>query len=128
MADKVIKGKNFELEAKLMSLQPLLTRRDAIGYAAARNTRILSDALTEFFNFRSDVMRTYGEKETNENGEPTGGLFINADNPHYKDVVDEITKLGNIEQEVSLMTVCSEDVIGKLSGEEILSIDWMFSE
>ena len=128
MAEKLIKEKNFELEGKLSSLQSLLRRRDKIGYAAARNTRILSDALTEFFNFRSDIMRKYGKEETDEDGKPTGQLFIKADNPHYKEAVDEITKLGNIEQEVSIMTIDSEDVIGTLSGEEILSIDWMFSE
>lgn len=125
---KNIKEKNSELESKLMSLQPLLQRRDIVGYAAARNTRTLMDTLTEYINFKNDIMCKYGEEEKDEEGNPTGKIYISSDNPDYDQILKDFTEICNIEHDVQIMTLEYEKVIDVLSGEEILSIDWMLED
>ena len=38
---------------------PLLSHRDIVGYAAARNTRVLSRSLTEYTAFRDRLVEKY---------------------------------------------------------------------
>ena len=58
-----MKYKNAQLAAMLDSLEPLMKRKDSIGYIAARNARIISDALREYFDFRNELVRKYGEED-----------------------------------------------------------------
>ena len=44
--------KNSEVFERLHSLKPLLSRRDRIGYIAARNYRFLSNSLVEYETIR----------------------------------------------------------------------------
>ena len=124
----IVKIKNYELEARLMSLQPFLKRRDMLGYAAARNTRTFTETLTEYFNFKNDIARKYGKAETDSEGKPTGKVYIPSDDPNYEKVLKEINDISNIEHEVKFMTLDYVDVIENLSGEEILQIDWMLTD
>ena len=48
-----MKISNIKMEQMLMNLKPILPQRNKIGYIAARNTRILKDALTEYFSSRT---------------------------------------------------------------------------
>lgn len=122
------KFKNIEMEQMVKALEPLLGRTDMIGYAAARNTRILNDEMTEYLTRRDELVRKYGDPETDENGNLTGlhRLFIGSEN--WKAYESEITEWALIEHEPNLMKIKAEDVIGKLSGTEILRIDWMIKE
>ena len=107
----------------MMSLHPLLPHRDEIGYVAARNTRILRDALTEFLMFKNELIRKYGELD-----EKTGDITILSGTPSFDKFKEEFSKYTNIEQEVDIMTVKYDVVIGLLNGEEILAIDWMLED
>ena len=110
----------------LRQLQPLLSHRDKIGYVAARNYRVLSDALTEYELFRQSLIEKYGEEYIKEDG--TSEIRIKMDTPAFRSFCDEIAPFDSIEHEVELMTTPFTDAIGHLSGEEILSIDWMLTE
>ena len=107
----------------MISLQPILPHRDKIGYAAARNTRILRDALTEFLAFKNELIRKYGQLD-----EATGDISIFAGTPNFDKFKEEFSAYADIEQEVDIMPVKYEDVIGLLNGEEILEIDWMLED
>ena len=113
--------RNAQLDAMAVSLQSLLERRDKIGYIAARNTRIIMDALTEYYRFRNELVAKYGE-------EIDGQMQLSYTSPKFKQFSQEFKDIQNAQQDLDLMTLDYEDVIGELSGEEILLLDWMLEE
>ena len=120
------KLKNIQMAGMLGSLNPLLSRRDKIGYIAARNYRILTESLTEYETFRNSLIEKYGEEITDENGHVTVGIRV--DSPNFKTFCDEMAPFNEMEHEVELMIGKYADVIGCLSGEELLAVDWMFED
>lgn len=118
--------KNAQMMIMLNQLRPLLTRRDKLGYVVARNYRILSESLTEYEMFRRDLIEKYGEDGKDEHGGPVKQIKI--DSPSFKAFCDELTPFNEMEHEVEFMTVKYDETIGYLSGEEILSIDWMLED
>lgn len=116
---------NAEMDVMLNALEPLLERRDLIGYAAARNTRILQSELTEYYQRRDELVRTYGEPNTDENGNPDGTYSIRSDSENWPKFEKGLEQFAAIEHDPQLMTVPGEEAIGQLSGQEVLSIDWM---
>lgn len=125
---KKLLKKNSELVAMMHQLEPVLSQRNRIGYAAARNFRILSDTLTEYNQFKMELIEKYGEPDKAEDGTELPTVSIKVGSPSFKLFCDEMAPYNNMEHEVELMTVKFEDVIDVLSGEEILGIDWMLEE
>ena len=120
------KLKNAQMVAMLNQLQPILSHRDKIGYIAARNYRILSECLTEYEAFRNSLIEKYGEETKDDRGRPIIGVKV--DSPNFKLFCDELAPFNEMEHEVEIMTAKYDDVIGCLSGEEALSIDWMLED
>lgn len=106
-------------------LRPILPHRDKVGYVAARNTRILGDTLTEFLNFKMELIRKYGEVDRDEFGNELNTISINTISPAFESFSEEFEPIRNIEHEVDLMTLRYDEIIGLLNGEEILRLDWM---
>ena len=127
MLKKFLK-KNSELVVMLHQLEPVIAQRNRIGYVAARNYRILSDALIEYNQFKNELIEKYGTPDKAENGTELPTASIKVGSPQFKSFCDEMAQYNNIEQQVELMTVKYEDTVGVLSGEEILSIDWMLED
>ena len=120
---------NLEMVAMVQELRPLLSHRDIVGYAAARNTRVLSRSLTEYTAFRDRLVEKYGEPEPDgDAGRETGRIVLKMDSPKFQEFLNELEPFNVMEHEVELMTLKYGDVIGALSGEEILSIDWMLED
>ncbi len=119
--------KNSEMVLMLRSLEPVLSQRNKIGYVAARNHRLISEALTEYNSFRNQLVSKYGEPEIN-NGVETGMVMLKFDSPNFKQFSDEMAPINEIEQELNILTIKYEDTIGLLSGAEIIAIDWMLEE
>lgn len=120
------KLKNAQMVAMLNQLQPILSHRDKIGYIAARNYRILSECLTEYEAFRNSLIEKYGEETKDDRGRPIIGVKV--DSPNFKLFCDELAPFNEMEHEVEIMTAKYDVVIGCLSGEEVLSIDWMLED
>lgn len=120
------KLKNAQMVAMLNQLQPILSHRDKIGYIAARNYRILSECLTEYEAFRNSLIEKYGEETKDDRGRPI--ISVKVDSPNFKLFCDELAPFNEMEHEVEIMTAKYDDVIGCLSGEEVLSIDWMLED
>ena len=119
---------NEQMNAMLNALVPFLDRRDVIGYAAARNTRILQEELSEYTPIRNELLLKYGEKEISKDGQPTGGVLLRLDSPHFGEFAKEIDEFAKLEHEPKLFKVKFEQAIGVLSGSELLEIEWMFEE
>lgn len=125
---KKLTKKNSELALMLRQLTPILSQRNRLGYVAARNFRILSDALTEHHQFEMELIEKYGEPDKAEDGTELPTVSIKIGSPNFKKFCDEMVPYNNIEQEVEIMTAKFEDTDGVLSGEEIIGIDWMLED
>lgn len=123
-----MKYTNAQMEVMLKSLKPLLERRDIIGYAAARNSRVLRDELTEFHAKRDELVLKYGESETDEDGNPTGQFYISVASPKFSEFVDAISVFDSLEHEPNLFKIKYDEAIGKLTGTELLECEWMFED
>lgn len=123
-----LKKKNIELEMMLTDLQSILPHRDKAGYVAARNTRIIKDTLTEYLDFKVDLIRKYGKADKDSEGNDLDTISIYPDSPEFEAFSKEFDEIKNIEHEVDIMTMNYDEVIGILNGEEILMFDWMFTE
>lgn len=116
---------NFRMEEMVRSLEPLMKRRDLIGYAAARNMRILLSDLTEFEKMKDDLIEQYGTDHVGEDGKPTGRKQVTPDNPKFAEFIAKLNEIGYIEHKPNIMKIVDDDVIGSLSGQEIFDASWM---
>lgn len=126
--DKTFKMTNDLMVRRADSLEPFLDRDDFIGYIAARNVRKLQEESMEYTKFRNDIIGKYGTKVTDENGNETGEISLPATDPHFDEVISKIEEFANIKHEVTIFTITYDDVKGKLTGREILQIDWMIED
>lgn len=118
--------KNIQMLEMIAQLKPLLSHRDKIGYAAARNYRIFANSLTEYMAFRNALIEKYGE--TGKDDDDQSIVQISVNSPKFKMFCDELEPYNNTEHEVDLMIAKYDDAINVLTGEEILSIDWMLED
>ena len=114
---------NVEMETMLGQVQSVLGHVDKV----ARNTRILNTALTEYFQIKQELITKYGEKEIID-GEPTGRIVVTPKSEHFKEFEKEFSEIATIKHEVEFMKLNYNEVIGILSGEEILKLDWMLED
>jgi hypothetical protein len=113
------------MELMIKSLEPLLERTDIVGYAAARNTRILMNEIQEYVARREELVTKYGEEVLDDDGNPTGQVQLRFDSPRFKDYSDEISEWAEYEHEPPIYKIPAEECIGVISGKQILDIDWM---
>ena len=119
---------NEQMRLMLQSLEAVIDRTDIIGYAAARNTRALRDCAAEYLGRVDELVREYGEPVTDEQGEPTGGLVVPFESPRWAEFESKLAEWGSIEHEPTLYLVPYPEAIGKISGTQLLALDWMFEE
>lgn len=119
--------RNIDMFQMINSLNDLLDRKDLIGYAAARNTRLLTNECAEFIKRRDELIQEYGEPVRDENGNTTGDMKVSMTSPCFSKFVDELEKFGEIKHEVNIFTIPESEVIGSLSGREILELEWMLT-
>ena len=113
---------NIQLERMLESITPHLKRRDLIGYACARNYRILSTELQEYASIKNALLQELGDSA--EGGVPS----ISPTSPNYQTFIERFEPIANVEHDVPIMPLKYTDVVGELTGEEILDIDWMLED
>ena len=123
-----MKFKNAEMEQMVGALGKHLERRDVIGYAAARNTRVLCGELEEYMKVRDELILKYGEPDVDEDGNQKDTVSLKFDSPLFADFSAELEKFAAIEHEPNVFKLKYEQAIGELSGSELLELDWMFEE
>ena len=113
---------NAQLERMLASITPHLGRRDLIGYVCARNVRVLRDALADYVDAKNALLAECGG--VRDDGVP----YIEPSMPRYAEFIARFEPIASVEQEVAVMPLRYTDVVGELTGEEILAIDWMLED
>ena len=91
--------KNIEMEQMIASLEPLLERTDKIGYAAARNTRILQSCAMEYLERREQLIAKHGTPRLDDEGNPTGVSEIRIGSEEFDAYAAEIEEWALIEHE-----------------------------
>lgn len=122
------KFSNAQMELMIETLKRFLPQKNRIGYVAARNTRLLATETTEYFKIRNEMIVKYGKPEVDEDGNELGSVSISIGSREHKQFNEAMKEYASIEHEVSIMKLKYSEVIGILSGEEILSIDWMLED
>lgn len=117
--------KNIEMERMLTQLQPLLGRTDLIGYAAARNTRILRSEAKEYLDLRTNLIIKYGSPKVGSDGRETGEYELRFDSPHWKKYEDEVSTWALIEHKPKIFKIKADEAVGKLTGQQMLDLEWM---
>ena len=116
--------RNDEMAAMADACIPHLRDGGLLGYACARNYRMLTTASLEYSAMRDDLVRRYGEKEYDADGRETGAT-ITKDSPNWTKLTDALADFAGIEHEVEVFAVAASALVGILSGEEMLRIGWM---
>lgn len=120
-----MKFKNYEMENMIATLSNYLERRDMIGYAAAKNIQILQNEAKVYINLKDELIEKYGEPVNDEQGLFTGQYRLNINSDEIEKYKEEIETFAKAEGEPNLYKIKPEDVIGELSGKEILELHWM---
>lgn len=119
---------NYQLEQMVKQLEPFLERHDLVGYAAARNTRLLMSELTEFNEAREAAIREFGTEQEDKDGNPTGTITVDPGSEGFDKFAERMEQLLTVEHEYTPFKIAYSEVIGALSGSEILEIDWMLED
>lgn len=116
--------KNVEMDNMITALDAFLDRTDKIGYAAARNTRILGNEASEYLVRKEKLIFKYGEEDA-ENGHSS----IGPSSPNFELFVKELEEWAYIEHDVQVYTITREEAEQSgLSYREMAGIIWMITE
>lgn len=119
---------NLQCLEMIESLKPMMTRRDIIGYAAARNTRRLADACQDYMRIRESLLVEYGEQVTGPDGKPTGEIVLSSLSGNFPKYQAEIEQIEEVANEVDVFRIDYSEVVNRLTGDEIIAIDWMLKD
>lgn len=119
---------NLEMERVVEVLNPLLDRADMIGYVAARNVKAVKDALQPYMQTKDALVMKFGREVQDDHGNPTGVTMVAESDECYQEFLEEIIPIASDIQDVEIRKLKYEDVAGKLSGNEILALDFMLEE
>lgn len=119
-----MKYTNKQLEAMANSLAPVLKIRTLVGYKAAVNMRAIMDAIEDYMTFKDGLIREFGTEVKDESGIVVN-FAVTPECEGYQVFLSRLGEVSEIERDVDIMKATPDDVIGVLSGEEIMAIDWM---
>lgn len=108
------------------ALVPLLGRTDSLGYAAAYNTRTLTNEAIEYIQLHQQKLEEYGTPVLDDHGNQTGQYELEVASPNFERFRDETRDFALMEHDFEPYTVPVADAMGKVSGSQMLSVQWMF--
>lgn len=116
------------MEAMIDSMEPFLDDSGLLGYSVARNIRKLQDGCKEYANKKVEIVKKYGEKELDSDGNETGNFIVKETAEGFKEAAEELDKFGLIEHEVELFKIPISEAMGKMTGRQILELGFMFED
>ena len=119
---------NMQMDAMREVAAKHLDRRDMIGYACARNVRALEDELREYLDVKDALVVEYGAAEEDEEGNPTGSYRFVPGSEEHRAFLRELAPYMDVTGDPRIMKLKYEEAIGKLTGQELIELDWMFED
>lgn len=114
-----MKATSLELDQMLYTMGPLLERKGLIGMVAARNTRVIRDAIQEYTAIKMELIQKYGKDDGK------GGISIDPTFESFEEFQKELEPYANATHSIEIMTVPLRDVMNDLTGNEMLALSWM---
>lgn len=112
------------LEPMARSLEPLLKMRDVVGYKAALNMRAIRPALEEYEAARNGLIREFGDEVKDDEGRVVD-VAVTPESEGFGEFMARLAEISAVEHEIALHMASTDEVIGRLSGEEMLAAAWM---
>lgn len=116
--------RNDQLAAFEETCERHLGDKGVLGYACARNARMMTFANAEYIQARAAAIRRHGDEVRNDKGRVTGHT-ISPESEGWDAYREEMAPLDAMEHEVDVVRVPAVDLIGELSGAEMLALDFM---
>lgn len=114
-----MKASSIELDQMLYTMGPLLERKGLIGMVAAKNTRMIRDAIQEYTAIKMELITKYGKEDEN------GNISIDPTFAEFTDFQKELEPYAKATHSIEIMTVPLCDVMNDLTGNEMLALSWM---
>ena len=115
---------NVEIDmyvTQLTQLAPKTTGK--LGYAIAKNLRVLNNELVEYRKIKDDTIKQFGELSE------SGYYQIKTDSPAFSEFVKEMKQYDDIISDVNLIMVNPEDIYNsQLNGEETMQLLFMIND
>lgn len=115
-----MKMKNREAESLSIALNSMLDTKGIVGLKIARNQRMINDELKEYYQFKQELFKKYGE-------EKDGVLVIQKDSENYILFLREVKPLEEQEVNFSFRMITEEELINSgLTAKQMSAImDYM---
>lgn len=115
--------KCLEAEKLLFALNTMLDVKGICAFKIVRNKRMLEDELKEYFDFKEQIFRKYGE-------EVDGQLRVDKDSPKFADFEKEISDLQAQEVEFNFRKITENELAesGLTAGQMSAIWDYMVEE
>lgn len=109
-----------QAENLAIALNLLLDVKGSCGLKIARNLRMINDELREYYQFKAELFKKYGE-------EKDGQLIINKDDPNFPLFMKELNELDH-EVEFNFRKITEEELIESGLTAKQMSIIWEMVE
>ena len=119
-----MKARNDEIAAMVDACQKHLNDTGLLGYACARNARLLTLATLEYAQRREKAVREFGTEVLDEDGN-VKGYTINRDSEAWDRYQEQMAAFDAIEHEVDVFKVKASKLVGEVSGRDMLALDFM---
>ncbi len=113
---------NLELEQMAEALQPLLDLADIVGYTAALNMRLITDAIAEYVGVKERLLRQYGH-------ESDGGVYaISQGDEGFDEFWGKFSEVAEVRHEVEFHKLPAERCVGVLTGRQFMDVWFMVED
>lgn len=117
---------NMDMAIKLSILESFLhTATGKFGYAVARNVRKIKEACAEFLQIRSRLIEELGEKQLDEDGNPTGNVIIKIGTEKYNEYNKKIGEIADIIHSVEIFRIPYDSLPDTVTAQNMIDLEWM---
>ena len=95
--------KTVEAEALSIALNSMLDTKGIVGLKIARNQRMINDELKEYYQFKQELFKKYGEAKD-------GNLVIRKDSENYLSFMKEAKPLEDQEVNFDFRKITEEEL------------------
>lgn len=115
--------KTSQAESLSIALNSLMEEKGIVGLKLARNKRMIDDELKEYYEFKQELFKKYGE-------EKDGNLVIAKDSENYPLFMKEIEPLENQEVNFDFRKISEDELAGStLTARQMNAIwEWMVDD
>lgn len=112
--------KASQAEKLALSLNELMDVKGSAGLKIARNLRMINDELREYYQFKEELFKKYGE-------EKDGTLMVNKDSANFSSFVEELNKI-DYDVNFDFRKITDDELVESGMNARQMSIIWEMTE